>query len=104
MSNLYGQMENLKIRLEHNVKNDPYTFKKSTKIIDRDNFYQQAKQVPRRNDPMEKTIHQKMNPPADDKQDRAPEIPFIKKEDKVSLRENKEYIHKVMAPAFLTDD
>jgi hypothetical protein len=32
-------MENLKIRLEHNVKNDPYTFKKSTKIIERDLFY-----------------------------------------------------------------
>ena len=31
-------------------------------------------------------------------------IPNIKKEAKASLREAKSYIHKVMAPSFLTDD
>ena len=40
ISNLYGKMESMKIRLEHNIKNDPYTFKKSVKIEERDNFYE----------------------------------------------------------------
>lgn len=30
----------MKVRLEHNVKNDPYVFKESTKIAERAEFYQ----------------------------------------------------------------
>lgn len=33
-------MDHLKIRLEHNVKNDPYSFKKNDKIEMRDKFYE----------------------------------------------------------------
>lgn len=35
-------MENMKIRLEHNTKNDHYAYKKSPKIQERDKFYEQA--------------------------------------------------------------
>jgi hypothetical protein len=58
-------MENLKIRLEHNVKNDPYTFKKSTKIIERDLFYEQKNQLGKKTDHVDRTIHQKMTPHPD---------------------------------------
>ena len=27
VSNLYKRMQNMKVRLEHNIKNDPYAFK-----------------------------------------------------------------------------
>ncbi len=33
-------MENMKVRLEHNVKNDPYNYKEVTKIVERDRFYE----------------------------------------------------------------
>ena len=63
VSNLYGKFDNMKIRLEHSVKNDPYTFKKSAKIEERDNFYLNQKLPQKKNNAMDKTIHQKMVPP-----------------------------------------
>lgn len=44
------------------MKNDPYTFKKSTKILDRDNFYEQKQQAGKKNESVDRTIHQKMTP------------------------------------------
>ncbi len=32
-------MENMKVRLEHNVKNDPYNYKEMPKIAEREEFY-----------------------------------------------------------------
>lgn len=52
----------MKIRLEHNVKNDPYTFKRSVKIEERDKFYEQKKSFDKKNGVMDKTIHQKPAP------------------------------------------
>lgn len=42
MSNLYRRLENMKVRLEHNVKNDYYSFKKNNKIAERDQFYENS--------------------------------------------------------------
>ena len=33
-------MENMKVRLEHNPKNDHYGYKEQAKIVERDEFYQ----------------------------------------------------------------
>lgn len=32
----------MKVRLEHNVKNDYYSFKKNNKIAERDQFYENS--------------------------------------------------------------
>ena len=58
-------MENMKVRLEHNTKNDPYTFKESLKVAEREQFYQrqEAKQrVSHGANPVDKIIHGKMQP------------------------------------------
>ena len=35
VSNLYKRMDNMKVRLEHTVKNDPYSFKELKKVAER---------------------------------------------------------------------
>ena len=59
-------MENMKVRLEHNTKNDPYTFKESVKVAERDQFYQRQEGKQRvshhGSNPIEKIIHGKMQP------------------------------------------
>ena len=66
ISNLYKRMENMKVRLEHNSKNDPYTFKEPAKIAERNEFYQKEEQKKIRNQysnqPIEKIIHGKVQP------------------------------------------
>ena len=57
----------MKVRLEHNTKNDPYTFKESVKVAERAEFYQrqEAKQKVSQHgasNPVEKIIHGKMQP------------------------------------------
>jgi hypothetical protein len=32
----------MKVRLEHNLKNDHYSFKKDVKIVERDQFYESS--------------------------------------------------------------
>ena len=53
---------------------------------------------------MDRTIHQKPLKPEEPKVEEDLNVPVIKKEAKVSLRETKNYIHRVMAPSFLTDN
>ena len=66
ISNLYKRMENMKIRLEHNVKNDPYNYKQQSKIADRDEFYQKQEAPKSKNMytnvPIDKIIHSKIQP------------------------------------------
>lgn len=52
MSNLYRRMENMKVRLEHSTKNDPYSFKESAKVAERAQFYQQHEPQPINNQPL----------------------------------------------------
>lgn len=60
----------MKVRLEHNVKNDPYNYKELPKVIERDEFYQkQDHNKPKDNKnqytnlPIDKIIHGKIQPP-----------------------------------------
>jgi hypothetical protein len=60
-------MENMKVRLEHNVKNDHYNYKELPKVIERDEFYKQdEKQKESKNQytnmPVDKIIHGKIQP------------------------------------------
>lgn len=58
-------MENMKVRLEHSVKNDHYTYKESTKIVERNQFYQKEEQKIKNqytNLAIDKIIHGKVQP------------------------------------------
>lgn len=56
----------MKVRLEHNSKNDPYTFKESAKVAEREQFYQQQEgnkpKYDYTNRPVDKIIHGKLQP------------------------------------------
>ena len=61
-------MENMKVRLEHNIKHDPYNYKEMQKVIERDEFYnkQEAEKKDKNqytNMPVDKIIHGKVQPP-----------------------------------------
>lgn len=60
VSNLYRKMDPMKIRLEHNTKNDPYSVKPNPKLVQRDRFYENQPAAPEsRKKDLDKTIHQK---------------------------------------------
>lgn len=59
----------MKVRLEHNIKNDHYTFKQAPRINERDEFYNSQKADRQKdiknqytNMPIDKIIHGKMQP------------------------------------------
>ena len=113
VSNLYGRMENMKVRLEHSAKNDPYTQKDNPKLRERDEFYGKQQQVSNQysNLPVDQIIHAKQPVAAPPEATSSPE-PKTNYKDlfreelmqaKEPIRKNEDYIHKTMAPQFLTN-
>jgi hypothetical protein len=113
VSNLYRRMENMKVRLEHNHKHDPYYFKELPKVAEREQFYAKQEEKKEKNQytnlPVDKIIHGKVQPPQDpplpakDPQDYKQLFKPELLADRDPIRKNEDYIHKVMAPSFLTD-
>lgn len=85
-------------------------------MAERDQFYQQqqADKLKDKNQytnmPVDKIIHGKVQPPPEplpqpkDKEEYKQLFKPELLEPRESIRRNKDYIHKVMAPSFLTDD